>query len=263
MKCIPTAYGNMQVGSRDELFRKAVEMLLTEASKRSTAAIGLPGGRTPHRWFQWILDNEALDTGALDRICWLTSDERFVSLDNPQSNFGNAARLFLDPLGVPETRRMAWPTQVDPYSASIVFNRRWNERFGNQRGFDLCFMGLGDDGHMASIFPGSPFRGMEARDNFCSVDVPGRGWRMTITELGLSRCGNIVLMVMGANKTGVLNSVFSEPFNTSLHPAHLLHNFAANVTWLVDDEAAKGLDICRSARAVGSDSEHIAQTSGE
>lgn len=111
-----SAYGTMLAGNRDELFAKAVEMLLTEASKRSTAAIGLPGGRT-HRWSQWILDNEALDSSALDRICWMTSDERFVPQDSPESNFGNAARLFLDPLGVPETRRMAWPTQGGPHPA--------------------------------------------------------------------------------------------------------------------------------------------------
>jgi len=243
MKSESTAYGTLLVGTPDILFRKAVEMLLTEASKRSTATIGLPGGITPHKWFKWVIDNRMLDSYALDRICWLVSDERYVPVESEQSNFGNASRLFLDPLEVPETRRMPWPTQVDPYSASIVFNRRWNERFGENRCFDLCFLGLGDDGHMASIFPNSPLRGMETRENFSSVDVPGRGWRLTITEQGLNRCGKILLLVMGARKAEPLKAVFESAYDPSGQPAHLLRDISENVTWLVDEEAASGLNI--------------------
>ncbi len=235
-------YGSVLVGSEDELFRKAVELLLVEASKRSTmATIGLPGGITPQRWYQWIITNGALDGAALDRICWLTSDERHVPVDDPMSNFGNAARLFLDPLGVPETRRMSWPTMVDPYSANIVFNRRWNERFGENRCFDLCFLGLGPDGHMASIFPQSPIPGMARRENFCCVEVPGMGWRLTITDVGLRRCARILLIVMGANKAEPLRKVFDSPYDTGLNPAHLLRDMADKVTWLLDEEAAAGL----------------------
>lgn len=240
MKEINTPYGNMMVGTPEELFGKAVELLLTEAIKRSMATIGLPGGETPQNWYKWIMWNNVLDRAALERICWLTSDERYVPIEDPQSNFGNAARLFLDPMGVPETRRMPWPVNVDPYSASIVFNRRWNERFGEARCFDLCFLGLGQNGHMASIFPGSPIVGLGTRDNFTSVDVPGRGWRLTITDQGLRRCGKILLMVMGAKKSAPLKAVMETPFNPTLQPAHLLREVAQNVTWLVDEEAYNG-----------------------
>ena len=241
MKEARSPYGSILTGTQDELFIKAVEFLLTEASKRSMATIGLPGGITPQNWYKWIIAEKALDNAALDRLCWLTSDERYVPMDDPQSNFGNAARLFLDPLNVPETRRMPWPVSVDPYSASIVFNRRWCDRFGENRCFDLCFLGLGADGHMAGIFPGSPIVGLCTRDNFTSVEVPGRGWRLTITDQGLRRCGKILLMVMGAAKAAPLAAVMKSPFNPSLQPAHLLHEVADNVTWLVDEEAASGL----------------------
>ncbi len=242
MKALDTPYGTLLTGTQDELFVKAVEFLLTEASKRLMATIGLPGGVTPRGWYKWIIRQKALDNAALDRICWLTSDERYVPLEDPESNFGNAARLFLDPLNVPETRRMPWPVSVDPYSASIVFNRRWNERFGENRCFDLCFLGLGEDGHMASIFPGGPIVGLCTRDNFTSVDVPGRGWRLTITDQGLRRCGRILLMVMGAQKAGPLRNVMKTPFDPSRQSAHLLREVAENVTWLVDEAAAKGLE---------------------
>jgi len=241
MKEARSPYGTLLIGTQEELFIKAAELLLTEASKRSMAAIGLPGGVTPQSWYKWIIGERALDPAALDRICWLTSDERYVPLESSESNFGNAARLFLDPLNVPETRRMGWPVSVDPYSASIVFNRRWNDRFGENRCFDLCFLGLGADGHMASIFPGGPIVGLCTRDNFTSVDVPGRGWRLTITDQGLRRCGKIILMVMGRAKAQPLANVLKCPFNPSLQPAHLLQEVAENVTWLVDEEAAKGI----------------------
>lgn len=243
MKESASDYGKILIGQPNELFEKAVELLLTEASKRSMATIGLPGGITPQSWYKWIMDEGALDELALDRICWLTSDERYVPLENPKSNFGNAARLFLDPMRVPETRRMAWPVNVDPYSASIVFNRRWNDRFGEQRCFDLCFLGLGSDGHMASIFPNSPIIGLGNNDNFTSVEVPGEGWRLTITDQGLRRCGSILLMVMGAKKVAPLRNVMKTPFDPSHQPAHLLREIADKVTWLVDEEASAGLDL--------------------
>ena len=234
-------YGNILIGTPDELFSKAVELLLTEASKRSMATIGLPGGVTPRNWYKWIIAQNALDGAALDRICWLTSDERYVPLEDSESNFGNAARLFLDPLHVPETRRMPWPVNVDPYSASIVFNRRWNERFGEQRCFDLCFLGLGQDGHLASIYPGSSVIGLGTKDNFASVEVPDLGWRLTVTEQGLHHCRRILLMVMGAQKAEPLKAVMESAFDPYRQPAHLLRDMAANVTWLLDEESAQGL----------------------
>jgi 6-phosphogluconolactonase len=242
MKETSSQYGNILIGRPDELFVKAVELLLIEASKRSMATIGLPGGTTPRNWFKWIIDEKALNGGALDRICWSTSDECYVPLENEESNFGNAARLFLDPMGVPETRRMPWPVNLDPYSASIVFNRRWNERFGQHRCFDLCFLGLGSDGRMASILPQSPVIGLATRDNFASVEIPELGWRLTITRQGLGRCGKIMLMVIGSQKAQALRNVMKSPFDSFRIPAHLLREVSENVTWLVDDEAAVGLE---------------------
>ena len=239
MKEFGTPYGKITTGPQEEIYSKTVELLLTEASKRSTATVGLPGGATPKEWFKWMLAQKALE-GTQQRICWLTSDERYVPTDSEESNFGNAARLFLDPLNVPETLRMPWPVNVDPYSASIVFNRRWNDRFGDHRCFDLCFMGLGRNGQIAGIFPQSPIVGLAMRDNFASVDVPQRGWRLTITDQGLRRCGKIILMVLGKEKAGPLQTVLNSPFDPTNHPSHLLREIADKVIWLVDDEAAAG-----------------------
>ena len=241
MKEIGSQYGNILIGEQDELFIKAVELLLAEASKRSTATVGLPGGVTPQNWYKWIMRENALNCAALERICWLTSDERYVPLESEESNFGNASRFFLDPMNVPETCRMPWPVNVDPYSASIVFNRRWNERFGQHRCFDICFLGLGQDGHMASIYPEGPIVGLQTHENFTSVEVPGMGWRLTITHQGLGRCGKILLMVTGAKKAAPLRAVMKNPCDPYRNPAHLLREIAANVTWLVDEEAAAGL----------------------
>lgn len=241
MRQVTTEYGDVCIGPVEALFSKAAELVLAEASKRTLATVGLPGGSTPQRWFQWLIKACAFDEQALNRLSWLTSDERYVPLDSPESNFGNAARLLLDPLGVPETRRMPWPVQVDPHSAAIVFNRRWSERFGQRRCFDLCFLGMGDDGHTASIFPGSPLIGLDSPDSFAAVDVPGKGWRLTITECGLERCGRIVVMVLGAGKAARLRSVLQGDHDPSTQPIQLLRAVAPNVTWLVDDAAAANI----------------------
>lgn len=233
-----SSYGNILIGTESEVFEKALDLIAQTAAKGPLLTVGLSGGSTPQRWYRWLTENKHLWPELAQRTCWTTSDERNVPLEDSESNFGNAVRLFLDPLNIPDSLRMPWPTNVDPHSASIVFNQRWNDKFGVHRCFDVCFLGMGDDGHTASIFPGSPLLGIESRDNFASVEVPGKGWRFTVTPNGLTKCGQLVVIALGSSKAQRLKSVLHGEYNPGEQPIQLLRDSADRVTWLVDQAAA-------------------------
>jgi len=238
----PTQYGTFKIGPREELFRRLIERF-SEAPSRAPEAftVGLTGGSTPKAFYQWCLENEALPRAVMEHVVWSVSDERAVSLDDPESNFGNARRLLLDPFGVPELQRFPWPVQFDPHSAALAFEMKWKERFGAGQAFDLCLLGMGDDGHTASLFPESPLLAIDTGSFFSPVEVPGKGWRFTITPLGLSACRNIVLMVTGRGKAERLRAVLEDPPGT--YPVQIMANYSDRVEWLVDDAASAGLDF--------------------
>lgn len=233
-----TAYGTLFIGENTELFAEAAKHINTVSAKTHHVTIGLSGGNSPKLFFRWMVETDALDEQARERVLWLTSDERFVARTHEESNFGNADKELFNPLEIPESRRLNWPTQVDPHSAPIVFNRKWDERFGAERCFDLCFLGMGDDGHTASLFPGSPLLGMDIYENFTCVNVPDKGWRLTITPAGLKRCRKIVVMVHGKGKAERLKAVLEGAYNPDLMPIQILRDCAEQTVWLVDNEAA-------------------------
>lgn len=232
-----THYGELLIGSPEDVFRTTVDILEGELRLSRLIRIGLTGGSTPKAFYTWVVENNAFSEAFLDRALWLCSDERMVPLEHEDSNFGNADRLMLTPLGVPDAHKLNWPVKVDPHSASVVFNRRWNDRFGAQQAFDVCMLGMGTDGHTASLFPNHPILAANIEDNFVCVEIPEKGWRLTITEAGMSRCGKILITVMGQEKAERVRTVFQDPPGT--YPVQILANFADKVTWLVDDEAAE------------------------
>ncbi|HVU37441.1 MAG TPA: 6-phosphogluconolactonase [Opitutales bacterium] len=240
MRQIASDYGTLQVGTLDETFRAMVRVL-GEAAQANPATIGLSGGSTPKAFYQWAVREKALPDIVLKNCLWLTSDERCVPLASDDSNFGNADRLMLTPLNVPAAAKIPWPVELPPVESAAAFNKMWNVRFGAQHGFAVCFLGMGDDGHMASLFPGCPLIGVNLPDNFAAVDWPGRGWRLTITEAGLKRCGRVVVLANGASKAAVLKEVLQGPFDPKKLPSQLHRDYAARVTWLVDEAAAKDL----------------------
>ena len=240
MKQLNTDYGTVRIGSREKIFSRLIDIMETAASSFGDPfTIGLTGGSTPLAFYKWAREEEALSKAVLQHAIWSVSDERFVPLSSADSNFGNADREFLVPFNVPQERKCPWPIQVDPHSAALVFERRMRDRYGTERAFDLCLLGMGDDGHTASIFPGSPLLHIQAAQFFAPVDVPEKGWRLSITPEGLKSCGKIVVMVTGPGKTKRIQEVFKGPENK--YPIQLLKACAKRVEWLMDEEAAKEL----------------------
>lgn len=238
-----TDYGTVLVEDRDKLFETIAARIEKSAriSGVTESTIGLTGGSTPKAFYKWAIESNRFDRDNLKDIVWSVSDERMVPLEDAESNFGNADRMMLTPLGVDDLKKFPWPVQVDPHSASVVLNRKWSERFGPERSFDLCFLGMGDDGHTASLFPESPLLGASIADSFSCVEVPQKGWRLTLTEAGIKRCREIVVVVTGANKAERVKAVFSEPVGS--YPIQILQQSASRVTWLMDPDAAKLLDL--------------------
>jgi 6-phosphogluconolactonase len=105
--------------------------------------------------------------------------------------------------------------------------------------FDLCFLGMGADCHTASLFPGSPLLSDSVEESFAAVEPSGKGWRLTITPLGLRRCGRVVVIVTGEGKAAAVREVFHGSENTQVCPIQALKDLPDKVIWLMDPSAAK------------------------
>lgn len=236
-----TPYGSLRIGSRQEIFERLVDLLETTAATFGDPfTVGLTGGSSPKAFYEWAIKTEALSKVVLNQAVWSVSDERMVPLTDEESNFGNADRMLLKPLGVSAERKFPWPVQVDPHSAGTAFEMKWQERFGDNRAFDLCMLGMGEDGHTASIFPDSPLLAIESGSLFAPVEVPGKGWRLSITPDGLGACGKIAVLVTGGAKAERLKAVLEG--DGDAFPVQLLSRYANKVEWLVDAAAAKELE---------------------
>lgn len=241
MKELSSSYGRVFIGPKEDCFRTAV--FLAEGQRGQNAAKkhftwALAGGSTPQEWYRWCVAKAALSPTTLATAHWFASDERYVRIDSYESNFGNADRLLLRPLGIPAERKHPWSTNIAPGMAAVEFGRVNAPWFGRDRTFDVCFLGLGEDGHVASLFPGSPLLRDDGGSYFAAVDVPEKGWRLTVTPSGLKACGLVVVMVLGENKAETLHRALAGEFNPLQVPAQVMKSVRDRVVWLVDDAAA-------------------------
>jgi 6-phosphogluconolactonase len=239
MRTHTTAFGQFIVGTREELFAEAARLGAATCAKPGSSW-ALTGGSTPLEWYRWVVAAGAIPTEVARQTHFTVSDERFVPLADKQSNFGNATNLLFDPLEVPAEHRHPWPVGLAPEAAAPAYADTWAATFGAGRAYDVCFLGMGDDAHTASWFPGSPLLTDDGARLFAGIDVPGKGFRLTITPTGLRACGQVIVMTLGAAKAPALRRVLSELYRPTALPSQILRTLAAKVTWLVDEAAAAG-----------------------
>jgi 6-phosphogluconolactonase len=241
MKELSSSYGRVFIGSKDDCFRTAVflaEGQRAQNSGKKHFTWALTGGSTPKEWYEWCVTKDALSPVTIATAHWFVSDERYVRPDSHESNFGNADRLLLKPLNIPADRKHPWSTNIAPGMAAVEFQRMNAPWFGRDRTFDVCFLGMGDDSHTASLFPGSPLLRDDGKQYFAAIDVPGKGWRLTVTPSGLKAAGLVVVMALGEGKAETLHRVLAGEFDPMKMPAQVLKQCRDKVVWLVDEPAA-------------------------
>ena len=235
-----TEYGRLLVGPVSELFAQAVALAAHQHARSTAPAFtwAFSGGETPQAWYRWCSEQRSIPASLLASAHFTVSDERHVPFDSPQSNFGNADRLLLAPLRIPADRRHPWLVDRPPVQSAEAYIATMESLVGKKRGYDVCMLGLGDDDHTASFFPGSPLLQNDDGALFAAVLTVEKGWRLTITPAGLRACGQIVVMTMGAGKAEAMRRVFRDNYDPIATPAQILKTCAERVVWLIDEAAA-------------------------
>lgn len=192
--------------------------------------VGLAGGNTPRATYE-RLAGLAVDWS--DTTLWL-GDERWVPEDHPDSNAGMARAAFVDHVGaslLPLDHAIG-----DPVLAARAYDRALQHAFGG-RGPGLVLLGLGDDGHTASLFPGTAAL-QSRRAGYVATWVETKNvWRLTATLPLLWQARHIVFLVTGSAKAAVLAQIAAD----HPYPAQQVASGASNVTWLIDEAAASRL----------------------
>ncbi|HUL74737.1 MAG TPA: 6-phosphogluconolactonase [Vicinamibacterales bacterium] len=210
---------------------------------RGCFRVALSGGSTPRGLFARLAAGIVQPPVPWPQIDWWWGDERHVPPDDPQSNYRMAAETLLDRVPI-DRRRIHRFAGEDPDAAGAAraYERDLVEAFelapGERPRFDLVLLGLGTDGHTASLFPGTA--ALAERDRLVVANaVPAmRTTRLTMTLPVFNAARLVVFLVAGADKASILERVLGGAEDL---PARRVRPADGEVIWLVDDAAARGL----------------------
>src|SRR5215467_13569877 len=218
---------------------KRISARLTEA--RARFAVCLTGGSTPERLYELLASEVYRSALPWDRIHWFWGDDRFVPHDDPRSNFGSARRRLLDRVLVSADNIHAIPTSAeDVEKAACLYEAELRRFYGADRLapghplFDIVLMGVGADGHTASLFPGRAE--LEDKERWV-VGVHEAGLepfvpRVTLTFPTLASTREMLFLVDGVTKRSVLSRLLA---GADLPAARAYSE--GDLVWLVDREA--------------------------
>ncbi|HTO13770.1 MAG TPA: 6-phosphogluconolactonase [Candidatus Binatia bacterium] len=226
----------------DAAARAVVEIAAEAIAARRRFTVALAGGNTPRATYERLAAPPLREQMPWDRTWIFFGDERGVPPDHPDSNYrmANAALLSKVPVPAAQVARIRGEAE-DAEAAAADYTRVITEVFGCRRGalpsFDLILLGMGVDGHTASLFPGSPvlkevFRPVAAV-HAAAAAIPKR---FTFTFPLINAAARVMFLVSGSEKAKVLKAVLGET-GSSL-PASMVRPTHGRLTWLLDRPAA-------------------------
>ena len=218
---------------------------------RGLFTVVLSGGSTPETLYSLLADDPQLYSAvAWEKVHFFFSDERHVPPDHPDSNYGMVHRALLSKIPAPPGNAHRMVTELSDAGlvadqCEQVLREFFRLRPGEFPCFDLVLLGLGGDGHTASLFPGS-----EALQETVRLAVAARvealqTWRITLTLPVLNNATEVAFLVSGAGKAEALRNVLECPTDPSRWPAQAIQPARGSCLFFVDQDAAKDLGASR------------------
>jgi 6-phosphogluconolactonase len=226
------------------LSHAAAWLFADEASRaieaRGRFSVLLAGGETPRCAYEILARQPLRDMVPWEQVHFFWGDERYVPSDDPRSNVKMARQALLDHVPIPAAHIHPIPYRSSPRESAVEYEDILRAFFSaGQPRFDLVFLGLGENGHTASLFPGTS--AVEERERWVTeVYVAEQGlYRITLTLPLINRTELVAFIVAGGGKALILRKVLEGPLEPRRIPAQMVKPLNGTLLWLVDQEAAR------------------------
>ena len=215
-----------------------VQKIQSAVEERGRCTIALAGGSTPKPLYEALADQSL----PWEKIQVFWGDERYVPSDHPESNQKMARQAWLDRVNIPDNIH-PMPTQADaPTTDAEKYEAELRQFFGGEAGqvpaFDIILLGLGDDGHTASLFPHT--EALTVRDRLITVGNKDGQPRLTFTVPLINHARCVMFLVAGESKREAIAQIFAPSADDMAYPARLVQP-QGELWWLLDQAAGAEL----------------------
>ena len=249
MRLLTSPRGEVRVcGDLGEISREAArffcELSQQSVQRSGRFAVALAGGSTPKTLYRLLAEDfrERVDW---NRVHLFWADERCVPPSHADSNFAMVRDALLSRVEIPDANVVRMRGEDPPDAAAAAYERVLRAQFHLEPAewprFDLVLLGLGDDGHTASLFPGSPATTVADRLVVPNYVEKLDAHRLTMTFPVINHAANIVFLVSGRSKTNALKDVLAAKGDDVERPARRVNPEDGRVVWIVDEDAASGI----------------------
>lgn len=211
------------------------------ATERGVFSVALSGGNTPRAAYALLAREPRASAVAWQQVHIYFGDERCVPPNDPESNFRMAEESFLHAVPIPANNVHRIRGEADPGHAANEYASLLRHDFGQTPRFDLVLLGMGPDGHTASLFPGhDPL--VNSSDLVRAVHVESQSmWRITITPSVINGARTVAFAVEGTTKAEALAAVYQGAPNLTRYPAQVVEPRDGRLVWIVDQLATADL----------------------
>lgn len=227
------------------LVQRSLELLLDQlhqaVAERGRFTLALSGGSTPKPLYEALAAQDL----PWDKVQVFWGDERYVPPNHPDSNEGMTRKAWLDKVPIPAANIHAVPTdEADPATAAQRYEQALQQVFQIQAGeipaVDVILLGMGDDGHTASLFPHT--EALQVVDRLITVGNKDGQPRITFTAPLINRARCVIFMVAGSSKQAALAQIFAPEADSATYPARLIQP-DGELWWLLDAAAGQNLPV--------------------
>lgn len=204
--------------------------------------VALSGGSTPKAAYELLAQSRRSEAVPWSSVFVYFGDERCVPPDNDRSNYKMAQAAFLHAVPIPAENVRRMRGEDPPADAARAYAHLLVESMGDIPRFDLLLLGMGPDGHTASLFPGTD--PMTDADRLVRAPFVEKmnGYRLTVTPPVINNAHQVVIATEGTEKAKALAAVREGPYDPVRHPIQIVDPRSGRLTWLVDRAAASLLN---------------------
>lgn len=217
-----------------------ISLIQKTLTAKDKFTIALSGGETPKKLYQTFASESYREKINWNKIHIFWGDERVVPFDDERNNAKMAYSSLLSKVNIPSANIHKMWTDIAPEESAKQYEKLLHQYFDDkQTTFDLTLLGMGEDGHTLSLFPGSE----NLNDNVSwvtAVHSKEKGERITLMPSVVNRSAAITFLVTGEKKAKALQEIIADP-TSKIYPAQLIQPLNGELHWFIDEEAAKYL----------------------